>query len=135
MSVFETGAVTPLPLKQKQHQLDLAKLFNDDAFTSMHSYWVKSLAIELFTLFDGKTLAEVAAQQTQFAVAMIPLLVKTLLTTKNQSHHQALNTAINLFFSMNFTKLSSDQNQVTKWLDNRNLISFRKTYFHSKLIT
>lgn len=113
LSVFETGTVTPLPLKQKQQQLDLAKLFNDNAFTSVHSYWVKSLAIELFTLFDGDSLAEVAAKQTPFAVAMVPLLVKALLTTRNSNHHQTLNAAIDLFFSKNFTQLSTDQSQVT----------------------
>ncbi|XP_055323121.1 serine/threonine-protein kinase ATM isoform X2 [Sitodiplosis mosellana] len=108
LKVFETGAVTELPLHQSdQQQLDFEKLFSDNAFRKAHSFWVKSLAIELFTLFSGDPLAQVAAKQTQFSTVMIPLLIKALLTTKNAGHKQTLNTAINRFFAKTFERLTA----------------------------
>lgn len=113
MKVFETGAVTELPLQPSDQQpLDFESLFSDNAFRKSHSFWVKSLAIELFTMFSGNALAEVAAKQTQFSTVMIPLLVKVLLTTTNANHKQALNTAINRFFAKTFERLTTTQNEV-----------------------
>lgn len=112
MSVFETGAVTDLPLKNQNGNLDLLKLFSDDAFKKGHTFWVKSLAIELFTFFDGASLASVAALQTSFAVSMVPLLIKALLTTTNKSHCNALKKAVDLFFAQNFNKLTSESMEV-----------------------
>lgn len=111
--MFETGAGARWPLKQIDKPLDLTKLFNDDAFSETHSYWVKRLAIELFTLFDGESLAQVASKQTQFSVSMIPLLVKALLMTKNKAYHDSMNAAVDLFFSKNFEKLSTESMEVT----------------------
>lgn len=110
--MFETATGSLWPLKQTGQPLDLAQLFNDEAFSKPHSFWAKSVAIELFKLFDGESLAQVASQQTQFAVSMIPLLVKALLMTKNNAYHQAMNTAVNLFFSKNFAKISSESMEV-----------------------
>lgn len=101
-----------LPLKEQAQQLDILKLFNDDAFAKAYSFWVKSLAIELFKFFDGESLASVASKQTLFSVAMVPLLIKTLLTTKNKDNHDALNTAVNLFFSKTFEKLSVETAEI-----------------------
>lgn len=112
LKVFETGAVADLPLCQSDHQLDLEKLFSDDAFRNEHGFWVKSLAIELFTLFKSDPLAQIAAKQTQFSTAMIPLLIKALLTTKNPGHHKALNAAVNRFYAKTFEKLSGTGEQV-----------------------
>lgn len=122
LKVFETGTGARWPLKQIEQQLDLSKLFNDDAFSKPHSFWVKSVAIELFKLFDGESLAKVASKQTQFAVSMIPLLVKALLMTKNSTYLQALNTAVNLFFSKNFAQISSESMEVMiRWKQNKKL--------------
>lgn len=107
LKVFETGTETRWPLKQTENQSNLAQLFQDDAFSYSYSFWVKSLAIELFKLFESESLAKVAATQTPFAVSMIPLLVKALLLTKNNANHDVLNTGVNLFFSKHFTKLST----------------------------
>lgn len=113
LRVFETGAVTELPLQPSEQQpLDFESLFSDNAFRKSHSFWVKSLAIELFTIFSGNALAEVAAKQTQFSTVMIPLLVKVLLTTKNANHKQTLNMAINRFFAKTFERLTANQNEV-----------------------
>lgn len=112
LAVFETGAVTQLPLKQRDDEFALMDLFKDDAFAKAHSFWVKSLAIELFKFFGGESLASVAAQQTPFSVAMIPLLIKTLLTTKNKNHNDALNTAVNRFFSKTFERLVTEPMEV-----------------------
>lgn len=107
LRVFETGTGAHWPLKQTEQHLDLSTLFNDDAFSKSHSFWVKILAIELFKLFDGESLAKVASKQTSFAVSMIPLLVKALLMTKSNADLKAMNDAVNLFFSKNFAKISS----------------------------
>lgn len=112
LRVFETGVINQHPLMQRADQLDLTKIFNDVAFSKSHSYWAKSLAIELFTLFRAESLAQVAATQTPFAVAMIPLIVKVLLMTKSQTYHDALNTAVNRFFSENFKSFSSHSLEV-----------------------
>lgn len=121
LKVFETGTGARWPLKQIEQQLDLSKLFNDDAFSKPHSFWVKSVAIELFKLFDGESLAKVASKQTQFAVSMIPLLVKALLMTKNSTYLQALNTAVNLFFLKNFAQISSESMEVMiRWKQTTN---------------
>lgn len=114
MKVFETGTGARWPLKQTEQNLDLSELFNDDAFSKSHSFWVKILAIELFKLFDGESLATVASKQTSFAVSMIPLLVKALLMTNNNANHQSMNTAVNLFFSKNFAKISTDSMEVRR---------------------
>lgn len=115
MRVFETGTGTLWPLKQTDQQIDdLSKLFNDDAFSKPYSFWVKSMAIELFKLFDGESLAKVASKQTQFAVSMIPLLVKALLMTRNDAYHHAMYTAVNLFFAKNFAKISSESMEVSE---------------------
>lgn len=108
LKVFETGIVTELPLHQNEQQLNFEKLFSDDAFRNTHSFWVKSLAIELFTLFNGEPLSEVAAKQTQFSMVMVPLLIKTVLATNNASYHKTLSTAINRFFAKTFEKLSGE---------------------------
>lgn len=105
--------MTELPLQPSEQQpLDFESLFSDNAFRKSHSFWVKSLAIELFTIFGGTALAEVAAKQTQFSTVMIPLLIKVLLTTKNANHKQTLNTAINKFFAKTFERLTTNQNEV-----------------------
>lgn len=114
LSVFETGAVTQLPLEQQSRNLDLLKLFNDDNFIKPFSYWVKSLAIELFTFFNNETLASVASKQTLFSVSMVPLLVKALLTTKNKKHYDELNTAVKLFFSKTSGTLAAEPMEVEK---------------------
>lgn len=112
LSVFETGAVRELPLKNQDVNLDLLKLFSDDEFEKGHTFWVKSLAILLFTFFDGETLALVASKQTTFSVSMVPLLIKALLTTMNRSHCDALKGAIDRFFAHNFRKLTSESMEV-----------------------
>lgn len=108
LGVFGTGAVTQLPLKQQTCDFGLLELFSDVAFAKAHSYWVKSLAIELFKFFGGDSLALVAAKQTPFSVAMIPLLIKALLTTKNENHIDALNKAVNRFFSKTFERIVAE---------------------------
>lgn len=105
--MFETGATDQLPLKQKNEEHNFEQRFSDAAFKSTHSFWVKSLAIDLFTHFESEPLAGIAAKQTQFSTAMVPLLFKTVLTTENATKHQALNEAINLFFSKTFDKLNA----------------------------
>lgn len=112
LRVFETGTVRELPLKNQDVPLDLLKLFSDDAFAKSHGFWVKSLAIALFEFFDGETLAAVAAKQTSFAVSMVPLLVKVLLTTMNKHHCDSLKEAVNRFFANNFVKLTSEPMEV-----------------------
>lgn len=107
--MFETGAVTQLPLRQSDQQLNFEKLFSDDAFRTEHSIWVKSLATELFELFSGGPLAQIAAKEVQFSTVMIPLLIKVLLNTKESSHQITLNIAINRFFAKTFGKLSGDE--------------------------
>lgn len=109
MKVFETGAVTQLPLRQSEQQLNFEKLFSDDAFRTEHSIWVKRLATELFELFSGGPLAQIAAKEVQFSTVMIPLLIKALLNTKESSHQITLNIAINRFFAKTFGKLSGDE--------------------------
>lgn len=117
LTVFETGTSSRWPLKQCAQPLDLSSIFNDDAFSKSHSFWAKSLAIELFKHFDGESLAKVASKQAQFAVSMIPLLVKALLMTKNNADHRTMNAAVNLFFSKNFTKFSSESMEVVIRID------------------
>lgn len=101
-----------VPLKGINMQSDLGELFEDEAFGWEHSYWVKKLAIELFTLFQAEPLAEVAAKQSQFSAAMIPLLVKVLLNAKCTNHRIALNEGIGKFFIKNFNHLSGQAMEV-----------------------
>lgn len=123
MSVFETGAVRELPLSPSQDTLDLEKLFTDDAFNSTHPIWVKSLAVELFTLFGSDALAQVAAKQTKFATAMVPLLTKALLTTTNTDHHRTLEKVMKLFFRKTFENVGINKAEVRNYFDVRFWIS------------
>ncbi|XP_031619505.1 serine/threonine-protein kinase ATM [Contarinia nasturtii] len=109
LGVFETSAVRQIPLKLSENNLDFEKLFNDNAFHSSHSIWVKQLAVELFTLFGNEPLAHVAAKQTSFSTAMVPLLIKTLLTTKNANYYRTLEKAIKSFFQKTFENLSANK--------------------------
>lgn len=106
-----------LPLKQNNNKSNLSKLFEDEAFGWQHSFWVKKLAIELFTMFEADPLAQVAAKQTQFSAAMIPLLVKVLLTTKNSDHRVTLNYGMSQFFSNSFKELSAVRSQVNYFVN------------------
>lgn len=42
------------------------------------------------------------SKQAQFAEAMVPLLIKVILMTGNASHYDALNEAIDAFFTSHF---------------------------------
>lgn len=101
-----------MPLKEINMQSNLGELFKDEAFGWEHSFWLKKLAIELFTLFHAEPLAEVAAKQSQFSAAMIPLLVKVLLNAKCSNHRIALNEGIGNFFMKNFNHLSGQAMEV-----------------------
>lgn len=113
LRIFETGVVADMPLKPNDNQSNLAELFEDEAFQWKHSYWVKKLAIELFTLFDGESFAQVAAMQTPFSTAMIPLLVKVLLSIKQSNHRATLNAGIDCFFSKTSTTLTAERMEVS----------------------
>lgn len=65
LKVFQKSAqaVKAYPLEYTQHKLDLTQLFSENSMNQSHSIWIKNLAIELFQLFDGEYLAEVAATQ------------------------------------------------------------------------
>lgn len=65
LKVFQKSAqaVKAYPLEYMQHNLDLTQLFSENSMNQSHSIWIKNLAIELFKLFDGEYLAEVAATQ------------------------------------------------------------------------
>lgn len=104
--------MTKLPSNNRP--TNLAKLFEDECFRWNHADWVKKLAIELFTLFDAKPLAQVAAKHTQFSTAMIPLLIKVL--TKYADHCKNLNIGINRFFSKSFSAISDEQMEVSAFL-------------------
>lgn len=112
LKIFETGIVAQMPLNQNEQTLDLEKLFSDNGFCSKHTFWVKSLAIEMFTLFGSEPLAQVAAKQSQFSTAMVPLLFKALLTTNNSAHLCSLNSAINVFFSKTLETFNADAMEV-----------------------
>lgn len=132
LKIFETGAVTQLPLKQSDQLLDFDKLFSEDGFRSKYTFWIKSLAIELFTLFGSEQLAQVAAKQSQFSTAMVPLLVKTLLATKNVTHRQTLITAINQYFSKTYEALTENSMMVQETIYELNeiiLFTFSFTKF------
>lgn len=101
-----------LPLKENNKQSNLAELFETEAFGWTHSFWVKKLAIELFELFEAEPLAQVAAKQTPFSTAMIPLLVKVLLTTKIPNHHKMLNDGMGRFFAKCFAHLTGEAMEV-----------------------
>lgn len=102
-----------LPSKQNSRQPNLAELFDDESLRWNHADWVKKLAIELFTLFDAEPLAQVAAKQTLFSTAMIPLLIKVMLTTENAVACESLNIAINRFFSKSFSELLGERMEVS----------------------
>lgn len=108
----EEVSVDKLPLCQGNNELNFDELFSDGAFRNTHAYWVKSLAIKLFTVFSGKPLDQVAETQTQFSTVMVPLLIKVVLTTKNRKYYRTLSNAISLFFTKTFEKLEQIEKQV-----------------------
>lgn len=105
-----------LPSKQSNRPSNLAELFEDESLRWNHADWVKTLAFELFTLFDAEPLAQVAAKQTLFSTAMIPLLVKVLLTTENAAVSKSLNIGVNRFFSKSFSELLGERMEVSAFL-------------------
>lgn len=89
-------------------ELNLTKCITDEMMTMTHSTWVTNVASDLFKLFGGGYLAIVAAKETTFAEKMIPLLIKALLRTNNQTYFNQLATFVNTYFAKHFEHRADD---------------------------
>lgn len=92
---------TICPLQKTDQPLNLMSIFESIDSLS-YSAWIKKLSILLFDLFDDKYLQAVAARQTSFAEAVLPLLVKITLSLGNGDYNNQLAAMIKTFFQNHY---------------------------------
>ncbi|KAJ6636448.1 Serine-protein kinase ATM, partial [Pseudolycoriella hygida] len=87
-------------------QLDLETLFTEEE-NSSYSDWLKRLTKLLFDLFEDEHLQKVAVLEISFADAMLPLLIKMILASKQDDYRISLQRAVLTFFEKHFEMIQN----------------------------